>query len=144
MLGLGAEHGSVRQNTVSNNQSVTAKRHRVRSSRTGRRSVVIVAFSCLCVAIVALAANFASPWFGRIFTDVNSANSGESRTGTVMVETNEGQCEILKFDNDTGRTTEGSRLCQSSVTLDAHGVPIPMATARRLDEISKSFGGGGH
>jgi hypothetical protein len=71
------------------------------------------------------------------------ANPHQARTASVMVQTGQMECEVLRFDNDSGRTTTGSGLCESGVTLDAHGVPVPTGTIHRLDAISRSFSGSG-
>lgn len=61
-----------------------------------------------------------------------------------MRESDQDQCQLMKFDNDTGRMIDGSANCHGDVVLDAHGVPVPMGTVHRLDSIRKSFMEGGN
>ncbi len=64
--------------------------------------------------------------------------------GTIEFQTDQNRCDLMKFDNDTGRTIAAPSNCQNNVTLDAHGIPVPTGTIHRLDSISKSFSGDGH
>ncbi len=59
--------------------------------------------------------------------------------GSISQQTDKGRCELVKFDNYTGRTMENSKHCETTVVRDAHGIPVPVGTVRRLDSISKSF-----
>jgi hypothetical protein len=136
-------------NDMSNIKTAKSNRHQKRSVR-GRWCAVIASFF-VCAAIVAFAmtGNIAAmPWIVESLFDAQSAaetqSSAESRSGTVVVEKDNDQCELMKFDNDTGHTTDGSGSCKSFVTLDAHGEPVPIGTIRRLDAISKSFSGMGN
>ena len=60
------------------------------------------------------------------------------------MQTDENKCELMKFDNETGRTIENTARCRNDVTMDAHGAPVPVGTVHRLDAISKSFLAGEH
>jgi hypothetical protein len=64
--------------------------------------------------------------------DTQSAHSG-----IVTLNTEDGQCEITKFDNDTGRFGEGMPCPRTPV--DAHGVPLPIGTINRMRAINKAF-----
>ena len=62
--------------------------------------------------------------------------------GRVVEQTDNGECTIAEFDNATGRQIDVARHCENAITLDAHGMPVPVGTIHRLDSISKSFRGG--
>ena len=102
---------------------------------------------CVCAAIVvfAITTNITAPWFAGGYSSTQPA--AETRTGTesttadIMVQKRNEECEIMKFDNNTGRTTDGSGHCRSIITLDAHGAPVPTGTIERLKSINKSFSG---
>ena len=66
-------------------------------------------------------------------------DAGEMRVGSVVHETGRAQCELMKFDNYTGRTIENAKHCKDTIVLDARGRPVPTGTIHRLDSISKSF-----
>lgn len=120
-----------------------AKRVVNRKGFSRRRSQVLIASSCLCVTIVllALTANNTFRWISRVssagqqqFSDANNV-----RMGSIQLQTDRDQCDLMEFDNDTGHVVSYSQQCHSSVTLDAHGAPVPTGTIRRLDLIRKSF-----
>jgi hypothetical protein len=46
-------------------------------------------------------------------------NSNDAGVGKVVVETDKQNCELLKFDNYTGRTMENSKSCHNTIVLDA-------------------------
>jgi hypothetical protein len=71
--------------------------------------------------------------------DVQAANSSDMGVGSISQQTDKGRCELVKFDNYSGRTIELSKHCETNVVRDAHGIPVPVGTVRRLDSISKSF-----
>ncbi len=71
--------------------------------------------------------------------DVQAANSSDMGVGSISQQTDKGRCELVKFDNYSGRTIELSKRCEIDVVRDAQGIPVPVGTARRLDSISKSF-----
>jgi hypothetical protein len=71
--------------------------------------------------------------------EVNVGKSSDTGVGSVVVETNNQRCEILKFDNYTGRTMENSKHCQNTAVLDGEGAAVPLGTVHRLDSISKSL-----
>lgn len=109
-----------------------------------RRRHVLIGTACACAAIVAVAVtvNTTPPWLSS--KQVQSVDIHEARLGTIEIQTGQEQCDLLKFDNDTGRTINDSKRCRSDVMLDAHGIPFPKGTAHRLNSISKSFLGDGH
>ncbi len=92
--------------------------------------------------LLATNADFAASWFSAASSneEIPAANSEATHTGTIVVQSGEIRCERAKFDNDTGRITSSSS-CENEVVLDAHGLPVPVATVHRLDTISKSFSG---
>jgi hypothetical protein len=117
---------------------------RRRSSR-GRRHVFIGS-ACVCAMIMALGvtANTTLPWLANLLSSKQPrpVDVPETRIGTIEVQTGQDQCDLLKFDNDTGRTVNETKSCHSDVALDAQGIPVPTGTVHRLDSISKSFLGG--
>jgi hypothetical protein len=137
---------------MSNHQNQSGQRRSLKAARRKRTSrgpwPVLIGSSCLCAAILllALTANITLPWISQAISNnqMQPADSQEARMGTIELQTDQEQCDVMKFDNDTGRTIADSKRCHSNVTLDAHGVPIPMGTVHRLDSISKSFLGDGH
>ena len=116
---------------------------RRRSSRERRH--VFIGSACVCAMIIALGvtANTTLPWLANVVSSKQPqpVDVQEMRIGTIEVQTGQDQCDLLKFDNDTGRTISESKSCHGNLALDAHGVPIPMGTVHRLDSISKSFFG---
>ena len=114
---------------------------RRRSSR-GRRHV-FVGSACVCAVIIVLgvSANTTLPWVANVISSEQPQpiDVQEMRIGTIEVQTGQDQCDLLKFDNDTGRTINESKSCHGNVVLDAHGVPVPTGTVHRLNSISKSF-----
>lgn len=96
--------------------------------------------SALCVSLAAIVA-FSVVQLGRSGSSNGAQldNSNDVGIGTVVRQTNREQCELVKFDNYTGRTIENSGHCENMVVQDARGVPIPLGTIHRLDSISRSF-----
>jgi len=120
--------------------------HRQKRVTRRRRAIVI---GCLCtgaaIALIIVAANMKLNWFAHTTpnTQIGSRESEPARTASVIIESDGQKCEFMIFNNDTGRTGEGSGRCADSIPLDAHGVPVPTGTIHRLDAISKSFYGAG-
>jgi hypothetical protein len=91
---------------------------------------------------VAVVAKFAA---GRIQQslaneDVQAANAADHGVGRSSPQTDNERCELVKFDNYSGRTIENNRHCETTaIVRDARGVPVPAGTVHRLDSISKSF-----
>ena len=115
------------------------RRHRHHS---GRNIFISCLATCVVIALLAVAANSSLPWVSRgaYFPDDNpSTDSQETQGGSIVVQSGQDACVILKFDNSTGRIIDSSQHCHSTVVLDAHGTPVPMGTVHRLDSISKSF-----
>ncbi len=104
--------------------------------------------SCLGIvaAFVVLATTFD---FEALLThalseETQSANSEMPRIGTVVRQADDGECVLMKFDNDSGRTIDHVKHCDNTVVRNAQGVPVPTGTVHRLDAISKSFFGNAH
>ena len=97
------------------------------------------------VAVLALVAEFGVPWISQPISSaaVDTADIENSQIGTITLQTAENECELLKFNNQTGRTVQNDARCHKDVTLDAHDMPVPMGTVHRLDAISRSFLTGG-
>jgi hypothetical protein len=108
-----------------------------------RRKRWAISLSCLGIiaAFVVLTAtfNFQGLLIHALSEETQSANSEMTRTGSVVLQDDDGQCVLMKFDNDTGRTIEHVKHCDNTVVRDAQGVPVPAGTIHRLDAISKSF-----
>lgn len=119
--------------TVSRRNSKACYRHK-KSTRC-RRDIVI---SSLCttavIAALGLVAELSEPWLSQTISGVTikSADADNSQIGTLTLQTDENICDFMKFDNETGRTIEHDARCRKAVTLDAHGVPVPMSTVHRL------------
>jgi hypothetical protein len=118
-----------------------ARRHS-RFARTPRALFRALGVTTMFVAL-AVIASFS---MARLYRATSSeegrvASSNNTGVGKVVVETNKQNCEVLKFDNYSGRTIESSKRCQNTAVLDAKGVPVPLGTVHRLDSISKSFSG---
>jgi hypothetical protein len=137
---------------MSSAQNYTSPRHNSnaghrRKKSTRRRDIAI---SALCVsAVVAaliLVAELGIPWLSHPISNpaINTTDADNSQIGTLTLQTDENKCELMKFNNETGRTIEHDARCQKDVALDAHGVPVPMGTVHRLDAISRSFLTGAH
>jgi hypothetical protein len=112
----------------------------------GRRQVLIRTTG-IAAAIIALTvtANITMPWISAVGANgqMQSGDAQDRRVGTIEVQSGQDRCDLLKFDNATGRRINASMSCHSDVMLDARGVPVPMGTVHRLDSISKSFLGHG-
>jgi hypothetical protein len=96
---------------------------------------------CVLIVLFALSVNFTLPWFGQAYwhTQIEAADSQDIQSGTITLQTAQGDCQILKFDNETGRSIDNSEHCHPGLTLDSHGAPVPTGTVHRLNSISKSF-----
>jgi YD repeat-containing protein len=69
---------------------------------------------------------------------MTKAGDGGDR-GTVVVNTEGGRCERMKYD-EAGHVIEQFKPCTNSdLELDEHGRPLPTGTMRRLDAIGNSF-----
>lgn len=133
------------QNHIRLGQTLNAG-YRRKKSALSRRDIVI---GSLCVsamvAALVLVAEFGVPWISQSISSaaINTADADNSQIGTIMLQTDENECALLKFNNQTGRTVENNARCRKDVTLDAHGMPVPTGTIHRLDAISRSFLAGG-
>jgi hypothetical protein len=121
---------------------VKPAKHHSRSPRKRRvllRSIGVIAI----FALLTMVASFAMTrlYQGTAHEAVRLTKFNDTGVGSVMVETNNQHCELLKFDNHTGRTVDNTKRCQNTVVLDANGVQVPLGTVHRLDSISKSFSG---
>ena len=128
-----------------------AKKARPRPPKRPKRWYALATVVAVCIVIVYLGASaLLGPFQSQRMLEqprraagpsALSLDSDESRTGKIVLQTNPDQCELMKFDNDTGRVIEGLKPCDNNVILDEHGRPLPMGTIHRLDAISRSFFG---
>jgi hypothetical protein len=91
---------------------------------------------------VAVVAKFAAERIQQSLAneDVQAANAADNGVGSISRQTDKERCELVKFDNYSGRTIENSKRCETTaVVRDVRGVPVPAGTVHRLDSISKSF-----
>jgi hypothetical protein len=134
------------QNHISPGHNLNAG-YRRKKSALSRRDVVI---SSLCasamIAALVIVAEFGVPWISQpiLSVAINNVDVDSSQIGRITLRTDENECELMKFNNETGRTIENDVRLRKDVTLDAHDVPVPTGTAHRLDAISRSFLIGGH
>jgi hypothetical protein len=134
------------QNHTGHGHNSKAKRGRKRFAR-GRHDIVIgLLLASGMVAALAIVAELGVPWLSRPTSNaaLNTADIEDLQIGTLTLQTDGNECELMKFDNETGRAIENTARCRKDVTLDAHGAPVPMGTVHRLDAISKSFLAGEH
>jgi hypothetical protein len=102
------------------------------------------AYAVILLGSVAVIAKFAA---GRIQQAVANEDSlagapSDMGLGSISRQTDKERCELVKFDNYSGRTIENNGHCETTaVVRDARGVPVPVGTVHRLDSISKSFSG---
>jgi hypothetical protein len=128
-----------------------AKKARPRPPKRPKRWYALTMVAAVCIVIVYLGASaHLGPFQSQLMPEqprravqpsALSLDSDESRTGKIVLQTNPEQCELMKFDNDTGRVIEDLKPCDNNVVLDEHGRPLPMGTIHRLDAISRSFFG---
>ncbi|HTP91916.1 MAG TPA: hypothetical protein VMJ52_09285 [Xanthobacteraceae bacterium] len=125
---------------------VRLQHHKPRPRR--RYWAVLIGFVCLLAVTIlpAIYVNYPIAGLNQPSSEgeIQTVNSGEAGTGTVVVQTPKESCTLMKFDNRTGRTIESARHCEKTTVLDAKGVPVPEGTIHRLDSISKSFLGDKH
>ena len=119
---------------------------RKRFARRRQDIVIGLLFIGGVIAALAIVAEFGVPWAPRPISSavLNTADIEDPLIGTLTVQTDENKCELMKFDNETGRTIQNTARCRNDVTMDAHGAPVPVGTVHRLDAISKSFLAGEH
>jgi len=122
------------------NRTGKAATHRRQSSQ-GQRVLAALLCVCLPAVLILVFVNFTFPWFAQSFSATPTEESQDIRSGTITLQSAQGDCQILKFDNDTGRPIGNSEQCHQRLTFDSHGVPIPLGTVHRLQSISKSFSG---
>jgi hypothetical protein len=119
---------------------VKAARHHGHSLRTRRVLLRGLGVATFFIALIVVASfSMARLYQAASNEQTPVGKSNDSRFGSVVMETNDQYCELLKFDNYSGHTVENSIHCQKVVVLDAKGVPVPLGTVHRLDSISKSF-----
>ena len=117
-----------------------AKHH----SKALRKRVLLRSIGVIAVfVLLTMVASLSMAW---LYQDTSHREAQLSRfndagVGSIVVETDRQHCELLKFDNYTGRTVENARRCQNTIVLDANGVQVPLGTVHRLGSISKSFSG---
>ena len=73
--------------------------------------------------------------------EASDADTESARTGKIIVQTDLNHCRQGTFDNANGRIVGNDEPCSGDTVLDAHGIPVPTGTIRRLNSISKSFSG---
>jgi hypothetical protein len=112
-----------------------------------RRSYVLrnTAYVVIMVLLLAVTAKFAAERILQPVSrdDVQVDNLADAGVGSISQQTDKGRCELMKFDNYSGRTIENSKHCET-IVRDARGIPVPVGTVHRLDSISKSFTGDSH
>jgi hypothetical protein len=113
-----------------------------------KRQDVVISFLFVSGMVVALAivAELGLPWLSRPTASaaLNTADVENSQIGTLTLQTDGNECQLMKFDNETGRTIENTARCRKDVTMDAHDTLVPVGTVHRLDAISRSFLAGEH
>jgi hypothetical protein len=130
-------------------QAPSAKTMRRRIQRRRKHWAITIGCFCMLAVFISLAmtTDVTTVWFFHASSEGQKQSADAeagARTGTVMLQTDENRCEVLKFDNDSGRAVDRARRCDKNVTFDARGVPVPLGTVHRLDAISKSFLGNAH
>ena len=128
-----------------NIQSAQTARSRRRHSRRQGWYALVISF-CGLATIACLIAIMEFSTLAPFFTGAKSlepiSDLRQAHTGTIVLQRDDGRCEQKKFDNDTGKIVDmASAPCEDQVINDAHGVPIPQGTVRRLDTISRAFSG---
>jgi hypothetical protein len=134
------------QHASGHGQKAKAGCGRKRLARRRQDIIISLFFAGGVIAALALVAEFGLSWVSRPISGaaLNTADIEDPQIGTLTVQTDENKCELMKFDNETGRTIENTARCRNDVTMDAHGAPVPVGTVHRLDAISKSFLAGEH
>ena len=125
---------TIRADLKAQNMQRRLRRKRIRVVRNSAYVVIIL-------ALIAVIAKFAAERILQpgLHEDAQAANTTDVGVGSISQQTDKGRCELVKFDNYSGRTIEYSQHCETNVVRDAHGTPVPVGTVRRLDSISKSF-----
>jgi len=125
---------TIRADLKAQNIQRRVRRKRIRVVRNSAYVVIIL-------ALIAVIAKFAAERILQpgLHEDAQAANTTDVGVGSISQQTDKGRCELVKFDNYSGRTIEYSQHCETNVVRDAHGTPVPVGTVRRLDSISKSF-----
>ena len=132
------------QHASGHGQNAKAGYGRKGFARRRRDIVISLLFAGGLIAALASVAEFGVPWVSRPIAALNTADVEDPQIGTLTLQRDENKCELMKFDNETGRTIENIARCRNDVTMDAHGAPVPVGTVHRLDAISKSFLAGEH
>jgi hypothetical protein len=96
-------------------------------------------YAAVMLASVAVIAKFAADRIQQPISHKDTGNSSDVGVGSISQQTDKGRCELMKFDNYSGRTVENSTHRETTIVRDARGVPVPVGTVHRLDSISKSF-----
>jgi len=125
-------------------QRARIAKRRIRHRR--KRWASLLSFLGIVAAFVVLATtfDFKGLLIHALSEETQSANSEMARTGTIVQQAEDGDCVLMKFDNDSGRTIDHVKHCDNTAVRDAQGVPVPTGTVHRLDAISKSFLGNAH
>lgn len=116
---------------------------RGKTRRAGRcsKAAITGSFLLLVLALGALELvnqfNLSSALTNEVTTKVGDGGD----RGTVVLNTEGGRCERMKYD-EAGHVIEQFRPCANSdLELDEHGRPLPTGTMRRLEAIGNSFSG---
>ena len=118
------------------------KKRTVRRPASQRHYWILGVLSCLMAVMIFLDVTTDRTTFLRFM--VHQIASGtvsdpqELRVGKIVLRTDADHCKRLSFDNNSGQITEESP-CDTTMVGRHNAIPIPEGTARRLDEISKSF-----
>lgn len=111
-----------------------------RGERPGSKPWIILALVGIAAGVTALVGFSPGLWSNRSSASVRESVAESLPTGTIAESDDVELCKRLRFDDD-GRVLQDTVPCGQSSTRDARGQPVPAGTMRRLDAISKSFGG---
>lgn len=107
------------------------RRRSASQSAQDRRRALLLSFGMLAMAGLAAAMVLARTPNAPPVT--GSIRDDDLRTARITIPSDNGECSQQLFDNQTGRVAKSSQPCEAMPTFDS--------TARRLDQISKSFSG---
>lgn len=120
---------------------------RPRKPKAARYKRMVTATVSVLVLLIVLTAmvGLSMPWYWQVTPDAVQENNDESQNpasksaseGTITLQTAQGGCATVKFNNDNGQF--GQAVPCPKTPVDANGVPVPVATINRLNAINKSF-----
>lgn len=111
-----------------------------RGGRPRSKPWIILVSIGIAAGVTALVGFSPALWPNGSSASVRESVSESLPTGTIADSGDVELCKRLRF-NDDGRVLHDVVPCGQSSTRDARGQPVPAGTMRRLDAISKSFGG---